>query len=254
MACAVALLWLGGWLYWSGTFGRAGYAMSEKFYEVSSDHGFYVRDVLVEGRKNADPAVLLGLLNVDRGDPIFAFNPVSARDMLEKESWIRSARVERRLPGLIYVSILERDPFALWQHKGKVSLIDQQGVVITDVKAEMAKFASLPLVVGEGAAKAADSLLTLMQAEPEIMNRLEAATYVGERRWDIKLKRDIFVRLPEKDMALALRRLAEAQETDGLLDKDLESVDLREESRIIVKTRPGMVQDYKASFKTGSAI
>lgn len=228
--------------------------MQESFYEISASHGFIVHDVLVEGRVNADPQVLLGLLNVDRGDPIFAFDPRAAQAQLQMESWIESVRVERRLPGLVYVTLKEREPFALWQNHGKLRLIDPRGVVITDVVSDMARFQSLPLVVGDGAQMAAYGLFNLLRAEPELMKRVEAATYVGGRRWDLKLKNDIAVRLPETDLALALRRLAEAQELDLLLDKELESVDLREEGRLVVRTKPGAVQDYQASYKPGSAI
>ena len=238
----------------SGAFQRSGEMLTRSFYQITADHGFVVRDVLVEGRRNADPDVLLGLLNVDRGDPIFAFHPDAARAELQKEAWIEKVRVERRLPGLVYVAIEERQPFALWQHQGILRLIDPHGVVITDVPKDMARFPNLPLVVGEGAPLAASTLFDLLKAEPALIERVEAATYIGERRWDLKLKNNVAVRLPEEDLALALRRLAEAQETDKLLDKEIESVDLREDGRIVVRTRPGAVQDYKASFKTGSAI
>ena len=250
----VLALWAGGWFVLSGAAARTGVAMQDSFYDISAAHGFIVHDVLVEGRVNADPQVLLGLLNVDRGDPIFAFDPRAAQAQLQMDPWIESVRVERRLPGLIYVALKEREPFALWQSQGKLRLIDPKGVVITDIVSEMAKFQTLPLVVGEGAQMAAYGLFTLMRAEPALMQRVEAATYVGERRWDLKLKNNIAVRLPENDLALALRRLAEAQETDRLLDKALELIDLREEGRLVVRTRPGMAQDYQASFKPGSAI
>jgi cell division protein FtsQ len=253
-ALLLLALWAGAWLIVSGAAERSGAALTESFYQITADRGFLVRDVLVEGRRNADPDVLLGLLNVDRGDPIFAFHPDKARAALQKESWIEKVRVERRLPGLVYVAIQERTPFALWQYQGVLRLIDPQGVVITDVPKDMARFPDLPLVVGDGAPKAAFALFDLMKAEPVLIERVEAATYIGERRWDLKLKNNVAVRLPEEDLALALRRLAEAQETDKLLDKEIESVDLREDGRIVVRTRPGAVQDYKASFKTGSAI
>ncbi len=238
----------------SGTAGRATYNAVEKFYTISANYGFVVQDVLVEGRKNADPQVLLGILNIDRGDSLFAFHPAKAQAALKQMPWIESVRVERRLPGLVYVSITEREPFALWQAQGKLRLIDRNGVTISDVPKEMARFRNLPLVVGEGAEKSAYALFVLLQAEPNLITRVEAATFVGGRRWDLKMKNNIAVRLPEEDMSLALRRLAEVHTTDLLLDKDLDSIDLREPGRIIVRTRPGAVQDYKASFQPGSNI
>lgn len=251
---AIFFMWAGAWLYLSGSVARAEAALVQSFYKVSAAHGFAVQDVLVEGRKNADPDVLLGLLDIERGDPVFAFDPAKARQNIERVAWIESVRVERRLPGVIYVALTERQPFALWQNQGKLRLIDSHGVVISDVEKEMARFRNLPLIVGEGAPEQARALFDLMNAEPAITERLEAAIYVGERRWDLKMKNSVSVRLPEADLALALRRLADAQERDSLLDKDVESIDLREENRIIIGVKSGAVQDYKASFRTGSAI
>ncbi|HEY8189583.1 MAG TPA: cell division protein FtsQ/DivIB [Micavibrio sp.] len=251
---AIFFMWAGAWLYFSGSIERGQSALTRSFQDMTASHGFAVQNVLVEGRKNADPNVLMGLLGVGRGDPIFSFDLAKAQKDLEKVAWIEQARVERRLPDTVYVSIRERRPFALWQNQGKLRLIDEKGIVITDVAKEMARFRSLPLVVGDGAPEQAFSLFSLMNAEPSIMERLEASIYVGDRRWDLKLKNNIAVRLPEDDLPLALRRLAEAQERDGLLDKDIESIDLREQGRIVVRTKPGAVQDYKASYKTGSAI
>jgi cell division protein FtsQ len=187
----ILTLWAGAWLTLSGTMGRMGDSLTQSFYQISADRGFIVRDVLVEGRKNADPQVLLGLLDVDRGDPVFAFDPVAARNALQQVPWIETVRVERRLPGVIYVSITERQPFALWQNQGKLRLIDPKGVVITDVAQDMARFRDLPLVVGEGAQKAAYDLFALLRAEPLLIERVEAAMYVGDRRWDLKLKNNL---------------------------------------------------------------
>lgn len=251
----VSLLWVGGWLVLSGAVDRTNDRIIQGFYDISAHHGFAVRDILVEGRVNSDPDVLLGLVSAGRGDPIFAFDPDLARQSLEKETWIQSARVERRLPGIIYVSIVERTPFALWQHQKKLRLIDPQGVVITDVAKDMARFAALPLVVGDGAPQEASALFSLMRAEPVLMERLDAAIYVGDRRWDLKLKGNIIVRLPENDLALALHRLARAQEKDALLDKPLDTIDLREANRMVIRTRPDeAAHDLKVSYQPEKAI
>jgi cell division protein FtsQ len=251
----LALLWGCAWLTSGGAIGRAEASVANGFYRMTARNGFAVKDILVEGRQNADTEVLLGLIHAERGDPIFAFNPTAVRESLEREPWIAQARVERRLPGVIFVSIVERKPFALWQNQNKVKLIDADGVVISDVKKEVARFSSLPLVVGDGAEKKAAGLLDLMKAEPLVLDRMIAAMYVGDRRWDLRLKNSITVRLPEEDMAVALRRLGEAQEKDGLLDKALDTIDLREASRIIIRVKPdAAAEEYKVSYQPEKAI
>ena len=245
-ALVVTSAWGGAWLWMSGTVTRTMDNAEQAFQSSAAEAGYAVQNVLVEGRVNADPDVLLGLINVRRGDPIMAFDPVQVKNQLERVSWVESAHVERRLPDTIYVRLNERVPLALWQHQGKVRLVDGKGAVLAETN--LAKFRDLPLIVGEDAPFHAAPLIGLLGGEPTIRDQVEAITWVGERRWDLKMKNGVVVRLPEGDVALALSRLAKADAEDGLLKKDITIVDLRESNRITVRTAPGRVQEYKASF------
>jgi cell division protein FtsQ len=244
-AVTALVLWLVTWAVVSGLPGRMAHTVQHRYYVVTAHAGFAVRDILVEGRINTDPDVLLSLIGMKRGDPIFAFHPGPVKAELERVPWIKAAKVERRLPDTIYVALTERLPAALWQSKGKLKLIDAEGVVLADTG--LAKFRRLLLVVGENAPAHVGELEALLQGQPDVQDRVEAAVYVSGRRWDLRLKNGLTVRLPESDPGLALARLARAQHDDKLLDKDLTSVDLRDGDRIIVATKPGAVQEYKAS-------
>ena len=132
---------------------------------------------------------------------------------------------------------------ALWQHKGKVRVVDDEGVTLTDALRH--SFDDLPIIVGEDAPAHARGLIDMLAAEPMVEERVEAATWVSERRWDLKLRNGVTVRLPEGDIGLALRRLAAAQEDDGLMDRDITLIDLRDSGRITVRTRPGAIEEYR---------
>lgn len=249
---AVFGLSLGSWLLLSGN-AEAGVNWSrQKAYEIAGNAGFTVKDILVEGRLYSDPDVLRALISVERGDPIFAFDPKDAKDLIERVAWVKEAHVERRLPNTIYIGLMEREPMALWQHKGKIRVIDSEGVTLSDRKIE--PFRDLIILVGENAPEQAPALLELLGAEPVLRDRIEAATWVSDRRWDLKLKNGITVKLPEKDTGFAFRRLVQAQQEDMLLEKDLSAIDMREPDRIIVRTRPGGVEEYKAGLKAREDI
>ena len=241
----VFVLWLGAWLVLGGVPQRIGLWVADSTLQASARAGFAVEDILVEGRVNTDPAILRALVNATPGDPLFAFDPRAARDLIARIAWVKSARVERRLPGTIYIGLVERTPLALWQNKGKVRVIDAEGVTLTDTN--LMPFKDLPIVVGEDAPATVGALFGLLAAEPLLQARIEAATRVGGRRWDLRLKNGMTIKLPEEDAALALRRLALAQEEDGLLDKDLTVIDARQADRLTVRTRPGAVESYRAS-------
>ena len=250
----VFLGWCGSWFFMSGAGARLANWSHDKVLSITADAGFQVENILVEGREYTDVDTLRAILNVEKGDPLFLFEPNPARNMIEKISWVKTVQVERRMPDTIYVGLEERVPMALWQRNNQLSLIDTEGVILTNNK--LNRFKDLIVVVGEDVPTRAPEFLALLTAEPEILKQVEAAKSVSGRRWDLTLKSGAIVKLPEEETALALRRLASMQEEENIMDKNIKVIDVRELARITVRTRPGAVHEYKASFRgaSGDAI
>jgi cell division protein FtsQ len=239
--------WLGSWFFLSGASGKLANWVHGEVLEVTADAGLKVRNILVEGRQFTDADAIMAIVNIRKNDPLYAFQPEAAREMIEKLSWVKSARVERRLPDTIYIKLEERTPMALWQKGKKLTLIDTMGVSVTDQKLE--RFEGLMILVGDDAPQEAPSFFKLLEAEPELWKRVDAAKLVSGRRWDLKLKNGVEVKLPEEELTVALRRLAVLQEEDQLMDKDIMTIDVREPERVTIRTKPGAVQEYKASYQ-----
>jgi cell division protein FtsQ len=62
------------------------------------------------------------------------------------------------------------------------------------------------------------------------------------------LKNGVSVKLPEDDLGQAVRRLANAQGEAGLMDRKIQSIDLRDPLRIVVQTAPGAAEEYQAAY------
>jgi cell division protein FtsQ len=195
-----------------------------------------VQQITINGRANTPEPLLRAALGVSTGDPILGFSVSAARDRIESLSWVEHVAVERRLPGTIFVDLTERRPFAIWQSQGKFLLVDRDGQVVTNE--DVAQFATLPLVVGNGAPAHAAALLDLLETVPDIRDRVAAAVRVGERRWNLQLKNNIIVMLPEGHEDAALKRLHDLQTTQSLLDRPLVFVDLRLPDRLAVRIKP----------------
>lgn len=221
----------------------------QKILHVTANAGFEVENILVEGRRYTEADTLKAILNVEKGYPIFGFNPAHAQEMIAKISWVKDVQVERRFPDTIYIGIKERTPMALWQRDKRLSLIDTEGVVLTDHKID--RFKNYIVVVGDEVPEHAPDFLKLLLSEPEISGKIEAASLKSGRRWDFVLKTGAIVKLPEEDLVLAFRRLAQMQEEKQILDKDVKTIDVREPNRILVRTHPGAVQQYQAGYNTG---
>ena len=235
---------LSGWSPGHGN-GDAGSAL----FAMTGALGLVVSDIEVEGRTTTDTATILAALGAHAGTPILAVSPARAKEQLEALPWVRSASIERRLPGTLYVRLVERQPLAVWQHDTKLELIDRDGTVIPVT--DLSRFAKLPTVVGGDAARrGAAELIGILASEPDLASRVTAAILVGDRRWNLRIDGAIDVYLPEDDPAAAWSRLAELERSSRLLQRDVQTVDMRLPDRLVMrvndpapppakKTRPG---------------
>ncbi|MCB1650800.1 MAG: FtsQ-type POTRA domain-containing protein [Alphaproteobacteria bacterium] len=248
LGALVLALWLGAWFILSGSAGKTSEWGKDKIILASADMGFRVENILVEGRNRTDSKALMAAIGMQKNDPLFAFDPQAAQQALQDINWVKDAHVERRLPDTIYVRLQERRPEALWQDGKDIVVLDESGQPIkgADIKA----FKSILLLAGTDAPQAFQDFLNTVKIEEPVYKRIRLATHISGRRWDITLKNGLKIKLPEDDMPLALRRLARAQEENGLLDKDIISIDLRDPERLAIQTRPGQLQDYQDSLKT----
>jgi cell division protein FtsQ len=196
--------------------------------------GLAVNDIEVEGRATTDTATILAALGARAGTPILAVSPSRAKEQLEALPWVRSAAIERRLPGTLFVRLVERKPLAVWQHDGKQELIDRDGTVIPVT--DLSRFAKLPTVVGgDDARHGAAALIDVLSSEPELAARVSAIVLVGDRRWNLRIDDAIDVLLPDDDPAQAWSRLASLERTTQLLQRDVQTVDMRLPDRLVMR-------------------
>jgi len=195
--------------------------------------GLAVEDVRLEGRRHSSKARLIKALGLRRGDPILTFDLAAARQRLLDLPWVRDASVNRRLPNMIRISIKERQPMALWQRKGRLVLVDTNGVVIT--KHRLGRFRNLIIIVGKDAPRHAATLFAMLDSEPDLARKVTAAVRVGARRWNVQMKSGVRIQLPETDPHLAWHRLARMNQQQKLLSRDVKTIDLRLPGKLIVE-------------------
>src|SRR5262249_24458461 len=157
----------------------------QKLAAWSADLGFSLDQVAISGRQSASEAEILTALGATRGRPIFTFDCEAARTRLLQNDRFAEVEVRRLLPGTIKVDLIERKPLAIWQHDGKLTLVDASGHAIAPVdSSELDKY---PHVVGIGAEAHAAALLDALTRFPALESRVRAAVGVGDRRWNLQL-------------------------------------------------------------------
>jgi len=231
---------LAGSAWKRGTFAETAAAVQDSLITASAGIGFAISDVMVEGRTETDRNAILRTLDVQRGDPILAVNLSEAKERLESLPWVSAASVERRLPDILYVRLSERQPMAIWQHDRKFTVIDREGRPLADAT-ELARrgnerIETLPQVVGANAPFQVPKLLAALDNVPSLRDKVSAASWLGDRRWDLKLKNGVVVKLPEAGMQTALRQLAALDASGKVLERDIVAIDLRQPDRAVLQT------------------
>lgn len=214
---------------------------------ATGNAGLRISEITVAGRKRTPTDQVVNALAAHHGDPILGLDIGAAKARLEALPSVRAAAVERRLPGALHLSIVERQPVALWQTEGRFVLVDRDG---HQIPGAIEGFEDLPLIVGDGAPQRTDELFALLATEPELANRVKAATRVGNRRWTIKLddvERGLEARLPEMDTEAAWHRLAELEKNRGLSSKQITMIDLRVPERLVLKSDQQQAADRHPS-------
>jgi cell division protein FtsQ len=212
---------------------------------VAAAAGFRVRDIVINGADTTPASVIEAALGVGRGDPILGFSLGDAVARLEQLGPVQTATIQRALPDTLIVGITERAPYAIWQSAGaggaaRFLLIDKAGHVIADQDAAAAKRRNpgLLLLVGADAPVNAGALMAALAQDPAVLSRVAAAQRVDGLRWNLTLRNQTLVKLPMDDEQAALDQLDRLQASMGLLDRPVQSIDLRVPARMIIHPYP----------------
>jgi cell division protein FtsQ len=225
---------------------------------IANSAGFRITTVAINGRRQLSQDEVLGIGGVNGRSSLLFLDAAVVRDKLKANPWIADATVQKLYPGQLRIDIVERSAFALWQQDGRLSVIADDGAVLEPYVSR--RFLSLPLVVGKGAETRARDFLALLARYPQVNSVTKAAIFVGERRWNLRLKDGLDIRLPENEVGNALAALSTLDKDDRLFSRDIVAVDMRLPDRLIVqlsddaaKAREDLFKDKKPKKKAGDA-
>jgi len=199
--------------------------------------GFRIRSVALSGERHVSREEVLATAGVTGTSSLLFLDVDAARERLKTHPWIADATVLKLFPGELQIGIKERAAFALWQKDGRVSVIADDGTVLEPFVNP--RLRRLPLVVGAGAEKRAKHFLARLERFPQIGDQVRAVVLIAERRWNLRLRNGLDVKLPEKNVEAALELLMALDRDKKLLSRDIVAVDLRLPDRVVVRLSEG---------------
>lgn len=226
--CLLFLLW-----FWhTGLLSQKHQQMLDGFLQLQIRSGLQVKKIKIKGRQHLSQAEVMHAIHIRPGAPLSSFDMEKAFHTLSRHPWVKHLSIYREWPHTIEVTLQERTPVALWQHRKRVVLIDTDGTIITD---QIQPFLSYPLILGYGAPRHANKLIHSLKKAPHIKDRVKSAQWIGERRWNLRLKNGVVIKLPENNYPQALRTLENLEKRQKVCDRAKKAVDLRLAKRMVIR-------------------
>ena len=144
---------------------------------------FRVRRVEIVGARYLPPSEIIKRLAIDTTESVWTALPPLAR-RVEKDPLVASATVERRLPGTLVVTVVEKVPVALVPARGGFRAYDRTGAALplepsrvpVDLPVLAARDTALFRLLGD-----------LRDSTPEVYARLSEVRRVGKRELVLRL-------------------------------------------------------------------
>ncbi len=110
-------------------------ALTFGLYETVVTHPYFsIKTVEISGTQNLSSQKLLEVISPLLAGNIFTCDIKSATTYLEKNRWVESVSIRRRLPDSIVVELTERKPIAaMLADSGKRYLIDRHGFLLEEI-------------------------------------------------------------------------------------------------------------------------
>lgn len=215
--------------------------------------GWEVRHVELTGAREQDRLAIYAAVLNGPSSAMLATDLDEVRSRLRALPWLADASVQRRLPDTLVIEVKERKPVALWQHRQRLAAIDISGRVLTRERLE--RWNELPILVGAGANARVRDALELIAAT-QLGRDVNAAVFVGGRRWDLHFKSGETLALPDRPgearAALASFAKLDGQGPERLLGGRFTRFDLRLPGRMIV-AGPAVAETLAAAEKARRA-
>lgn len=209
--------------------------------------GFGIHEIAVSGNSELTQDEVISLSGVTPLDSMPFLEPRQVQQRLLDVPMIVEAAISKLYPDKLRIQIKERVPFALWQLDGRVQVIAADGTPIETLNDP--RFLRLPHVVGKDANLRVKEYVALVEAAPSLAGKIRAGTLIAGRRWTLKLKNGVEVKLPEEAPEAALKAFAAVERDSALSERAVLAIDLRIPNRLVVR----LTEEAAAQYGEGMA-
>ena len=209
----------------------------EKVNKLIKNLGFELTYIQVLGNKTVSKEDIVNKVVFKNCDNLFCVNLKQSKNEIEKNNWVKSAKLKYSLPSKLSIVIEEEKPTFLLKENKNITLLNLEGKKIQDIKIISKNYKDLLILSGDGVENKIFNLLNIFSVGTVISENIKEATLVSSRRWSLKHSSNIIIELPEDNPSKAFYKIVELENKYGFLNERLKKIDLRISDRMIIQLK-----------------
>ena len=200
----------------------------------SSNYDYLLKDVEINQLVNLEHYEINKYFNDYKNKSIFLVPINKIYNLLNKNKWIDKISIKSDYNSKIYVKITEKIPAGIFIEKNKKYFFDKNGTIIDSVNFKIAKYNNLIIFSGKNSLPNANIFLEFIPVH--LKNEVKEAIYINFRRWDIKLRNGIYLKLSENNILESFIKYDKIYKNISASElKEIKSIDLRIPKQAIIK-------------------
>ena len=201
--------------------------------EYSSKYEYTLKEIKISKLKHLNENEILEHFDTYQGKSIFLIPLQTITNKISKNKWIKELKINSNYKNSIYVFVDEEKPFAIYDNSSQMVLFSENLVALKILK-QNNKFLKLPIFYGPNSLNNSKELFKNLN--PDLKKMIKSATFIENRRWDLKLLNNIIIKLPEQNIEKALKKYEKIHLNFSNNDlTEIESIDLRVMKKAIIK-------------------
>lgn len=178
---------------------------------------------------NKDLSAIASAVALPPGVDSYSINLNELNEKVNEVPGVKASAVRRKPDGNLAIKVKLYRAVALWTDGQQYFPLSVEGTIVNKPVTQRSEAD----IVFIGAVPKDISQIT--KVAHNMIGDIDYLEWIENRRWNIHTKNGITVLLPEKDPYSAIGNLIIMNKNYNILSKDLEIIDMRDDSRILVK-------------------
>ena len=201
--------------------------------KYSNNYQYNLTEIKISHLNFLNEREILNYFNSYKEKSIFLVPIKKIAYKIREIKWVKNINIKSNYKNTLSVFIDEELPLGIFYNNNQRILFSED-LVVLDILKKNSKYNNL--ITFNGLNSLNNSKKLIMNLENNFKQSVESATYIGDRRWNLKLKNHIILKLPENNINQAIINYNNIHSSFSNTDlKDIESIDLRINNKAIIK-------------------